>query len=239
MVGAQQPTSSGAGLSGKDEAGGRSMRRVARKSEPLAQTGRSLGPRALKTRQRLLLATEELLRERSILDISVVDIARRAETSPATFYHYFKDVEAAALLLAIQAAEETPGLLELIAGDWHGPAGIETSRALAVRFIEHWEAHHPVLTLRNLAADRGDPRFQEARRKALSPVLDALADAIGAESPGMPGTHPYAAAAALVSMLEKLSAHVRLLGGRGVHRDELIQTTASILQLVVTGGRVE
>lgn len=204
----------------------------------VAQTGRALGPRALKTRERLLDATEELLQERSILDIAVVDIARKAETSPATFYHYFKDVEEAALLLAERAAEETPGLVELIAGDWHGEAGRATSQALALRFIDHWETHHAVLTLRNLAADRGDPRFQEARRKALSPVLDALAEKIRNEA-SLPGAHPYATAAALVSMLEKLSAHMRVLGGRGVKRDDLIRTAASILQLVVTGGPVE
>lgn len=207
-------------------------------AEAVAQTGRALGPRALKTRQKLLDATVGLLRERSILDISVVDIARRAETSPATFYHYFKDVEEAALLLAAQAAEETPRLVELISGDWHGEQGLQTSRDLASRFIEHWETHHPVLTVRNLAADRGEVRFQEARRKALAPVLDALAEKIESEGASMPGTHPFAAAAALVSMLEKLAAHVRLLGDRGVRREELIQTTASILQLVVTGGRL-
>ncbi len=207
-------------------------------TEAVAQTGRALGPRALKTRQRLLDATESLLRERSILDIAVVDIARRADTSPATFYHYFKDVEEAALVLAAQAAEETTPLLELISGEWHGEAGIETSRSLARRFIEHWEAHHPVLTVRNLAADRGDWRFQEARRKALSPILEALASRIEAESPELPELHPFAAAAALVGMLEKLAAHIRPLGDRGVRREELIRTTASILQLVVTGGHV-
>ena len=66
----------------------------------VAQTGRELGPRALRTRQRLLDATAALLRERSILDISVVEIARHGDTSPATFYHYFRDVEEAALVLA-------------------------------------------------------------------------------------------------------------------------------------------
>jgi len=203
---------------------------------PLAQTGRALGPRALKTRERLLDATEELLRERSILDIAVVDIARKAETSPATFYHYFKDVEEAALLLAERAAQATPGLVELVRGDWHGAAGRATSQALALRFIDLWEAHHAVLTLRNLAADRGDPRFQEARRRALSPVLDALAVTIGSEA-GLREAHPFAAAAALVSMLEQLSTHMRALGGRGVKRDDLIRTAASILQLVVTGGQ--
>ncbi len=49
------------------------------------QSGRRLGPRALHTRQRLLDATVALLNERSVRDISVVEIARKANTSPATF----------------------------------------------------------------------------------------------------------------------------------------------------------
>ncbi len=55
------------------------------------QSGRVLGQRALHTRQRLLDATVELLTHRSVRDISVVEIARKASTSPATFYQYFKD----------------------------------------------------------------------------------------------------------------------------------------------------
>ena len=47
----------------------------------MAQTGRVLGPRALRTRQRLLDATAELLRDRSVLDISVVEIARNLKPS--------------------------------------------------------------------------------------------------------------------------------------------------------------
>ena len=69
------------------------------------QSGRALGPRAMSTRQRLLDATVELLDEQSVRDIAVVDIARKAGTSPATFYQYFKDVAEASLRLA-----ELPGL---------------------------------------------------------------------------------------------------------------------------------
>ena len=80
--------------------GTRSERGTGSRSRPKslhAQTGRPLGPRALRTRQRLLDATASLLVERSVLDIPVVEIARKAETSPATFYHCFRDVEEAAL----------------------------------------------------------------------------------------------------------------------------------------------
>ncbi len=202
----------------------------------IAQTGRVLGPRALKTRQRLLDATASLLRDRSILDISVVEIARQAETSPATFYHYFKDVEEAALQLARQAAEEMPAVLELIDGSWRGTRGMETARSVAEAFMAHWEAHHAVLLIRNLAADKGDSRFQEVRRAALSPVLERLADRIAeSQPPDGTGLHPFAAAAALGSILEKLSAHAGELAHRGISRRELIDTCASIVFLVVTG----
>ena len=54
--------------------------------------------------------------------IPVVEITRRVGTSAATFYHYFEDVEEAALALAEQAAEEMPALVALIDGSWRGRA---------------------------------------------------------------------------------------------------------------------
>jgi len=204
----------------------------------VAQTGRVLGPRALKTRQKLLAATAELLKERSVLDISVVEIARKAETSPATFYHYFKDVEEAALQLAQQVANEMPAMLELIGGSWEEAEGLETARRIAEAFMEHWEAHHAVLLIRNLAADKGDSRFQEVRRAALEPLLDALAEQIErAQCEGRISKrlHPFVTAAALGSLLEKLSAHAGELSLRRITREDLIGTCAGILYQVVTG----
>ena len=204
-----------------------------------AQTGRVLGPRALRTRQRLLDACSDLLRERSALDLSVVEIARRAGTSTATFYQYFKDVEEATLRLAQLAAEEMPAVLELIDGSWDDERGLATARSIVQAFMAHWEAHHAVLLIRNLAADHGDSRFQEARRAALSPILEALAERV-AESQRSgrisPQIHPFAAAAALGSVLEKLSAHTRELSHRGISHDELLDTCAHILHQVVTGS---
>jgi AcrR family transcriptional regulator len=208
----------------------------------VAQTGRVLGPRALRTRQRLLDATAQLLRERSVLDISVVEIARKAETSPATFYHYFKDVEEATLQLARQAAEEMPAVLERIDGSWEGDQGFETARGIAEAFLHHWEAHHAVLLIRNLSADKGDARFQEVRRSALSPILERLAERIseGQSAARVSRTlHPFAAAAALGSILEKLSAHAGELAHRGVSRDQLVDTCAGILFQVVTGRSLD
>jgi AcrR family transcriptional regulator len=204
-----------------------------------AQTGRVLGPRALQTRQRLLVAAAELFRERSALDLSVAEIARRAGTSAATFYHYFADVEEAALHLARQAAEEMPAVLDLIDGPWPGEQGLVTAQRIVEAFMHHWEAHHAVLLIRNLAADHGDPRFQEARRRALSPFLERLAERVAefqAAGRVSDRLHPFATAAALGSVLERLSAHTQEPEHRGVDHDELLATCAGIIHQVVTGG---
>jgi AcrR family transcriptional regulator len=204
----------------------------------LDQSGRPLGPRALHTRQRLLDATERLLGERSVRDISVVEIARKAGTSPATFYQYFKDVSDATLRLAEQAAEEMPAVLELIDGSWRGQRGLDTARAIVEAFVRHWDAHRAVLLVRNLAADEGDRRFTKVRRQALAPVLDHLARKVSESQESgriAADVHPYAAAAALASILERLSAYHREIEYFGATREHLVETCARILFQTVTG----
>ena len=60
-----------------------------------AADGRVPGRRGRATRQRLLERTREMLETTGYRDLKVIDIAREAGTSPATFYQYFADVEAA------------------------------------------------------------------------------------------------------------------------------------------------
>jgi len=206
--------------------------------KPVDQSGRRLGPRALQTRRRLLDASAGLLAERSVRDLSVVEIARTAGTSPATFYQYFKDVPEVALRLAEEAAEEMPALVAIIDGPWNGRAGLATARALVDAFIRHWDSHRAVLRLRNLSAEEGDRRFQRARRLALAPVLEHLARQVelfqraGRVSKEL---HPYAAAAALASILERLAAYHTELEYFGASREHLVETCARILLQCVTG----
>jgi len=209
-----------------------------RERPPVAQTGRALGPRALATRRRIMAATAALLEEQGVLDLPVVDIARRAGTSPATFYHYFKDVEAVVLVLAEEAAEEMPAVVARLAGPFGGSDGLAHARAVVDRFFDHWDAHHAVLTLRNMASERGDRRFQRVRQESIGPVLDALAARIRegqARAVVAKAFHPYAAAVALAAILERLAAHHRDMGFFGVTRDDLRETCARILLQTLTG----
>lgn len=193
--------------------------------------GRRLGPRALRTRKRLLDATAELLRQRGLRGASVVEIARHAGTSPASFYQYFSGVEAATLELADEAMEALPGIVALLDRPLQGTAGLAGARALVGRFVELWDAHHAVLRVRNHAAEEGARPFRRKRHDALRPLLDALAQRLGAGGgePSAGGFHPYAAAAALAMVLESAGAYHRALEYFGVGREALIETSARIL----------
>jgi len=205
---------------------------------PVDQSGRALGPRALQTRQRLLDALRALLEERSLRDLSVVEIARSVETSPATFYQYFKDVPDATLQLAEQATAEIPALVEKIREPWGGRKGFEAARAVVAGYFDHWDAHRAVLRVRNLASEEGDRRFQRVRRDSMQPILAALAAKVEeAQSAGRLSEtiHPFAAAAALVSMLERLAAFHREIQVFGATREDLVETCARILVQSATG----
>lgn len=202
------------------------------------QSGRELGPRALETRRRLLDATAKLLSERSVRDVSVVDIARAAGTSPATFYQYFKDVSEATLRLAELAAEDLPAVVEMIDASWEGERGLEIARAVVDAFVRHWDAHRAVLLVRNLAADEGDRRFLRVRQLSFTPVLRQLAAQISAsQKAGRVDAElqPDAAAAAMGAILERLAAYHRELEILGVSREDLVETSARILHQTVAG----
>ena len=179
-----------------------------------------------------------MLRQRSVRDVSVVEIAREAGTSPATFYQYFKDVGEATLRLAEQAAAEMPAVVELIDANWRGQRGLETARAVVDAFVRHWDENRAVLLVRNLAADEGEREFQKVRREALTPVLESLARKVrDSQENGRitADVHPYAVAAAMASILERLAAYHVEIEYFGVTREDLVETCARILFQTVTG----
>ena len=202
------------------------------------QAGRDLGSRALKTPQKFLDATAQLLEERSILDISVTEIARRVDSVSSLFYHYFKGVEDAAQQLAREASEEMPAMVQIIEGGMDGEEGLQRARKLVQAYLDHWEKYHGVLLLRNHAADRGDRVFLKIRKDALEPLIEKLT-ALITESRQQgrvaEDIHPYLAASALVSILEKLSAYSRSLKHFNAGPRDLVDTCARMIYNTVTG----
>jgi AcrR family transcriptional regulator len=206
---------------------------------PLAIDGRPLGARGVRTRRRLLDATAALLETHGIRDLRVVDIARQVETSPATFYQYFRDVEDAVLALAGEVGESTAPLLAVLAGPWDAVGGLDSARALVEGFVDFWDLNRAVLRTRNLAAQEGDRRFRDVRNRALEPFTDGLAEHVRvAQRAGSvaPELSAAAAGAALVALLERMAAFHRDLEPLGIDRAALVETTARIIHQTVAGA---
>jgi AcrR family transcriptional regulator len=199
----------------------------------IALDGRALGKRGAATRRRLLDATGELLESNGLRDLRVVDIARAVGTSPATFYQYFRDVEEAVLALAEAVGEQTAPLLDLLDLPWRGESGLESARRLVDGFFLYWDEHRAILRTRNLAAQEGDQRFRDVRNASLQPITEGLSRKV--EGNGVDGIAPYAAAAALVAMMERMAAFHVDLEPYGATRAEVVETSARIVFQTVAG----
>src|SRR5262245_61579340 len=100
-----------------------------------AADGRVPGRRGRATRQKLLEQTAAMLQNTAFRELKVVDIARGAGTSPATFYQYFPEVESAILVLAEDMSIEGAELATLVRDNsWKGKAAYPSSLVLVDGF---------------------------------------------------------------------------------------------------------
>ncbi|SDM73304.1 transcriptional regulator, TetR family [Streptomyces sp. cf386] len=203
--------------------------------------GRVAGRRGQATRQKLLDCLSEMLSSSPYRDVKVIDVARKAGTSPATFYQYFPDVEGAVLEIAEQMATEGAGLTELVEGrSWVGKAGWQTAQELVDGFLEFWRRNDAILRVVDLGASEGDKRFYKLRMKILNSVNNSLAEAVTQlQSKGKvdKDVNPAAVAGSIVAMLAAVASHQKGFQTWGVKQAELKPNLALLVHLGVTGKK--
>lgn len=207
----------------------------------VAVDGRTPGARGRATREKLLRCTAQLLERDGYRDLRVIDIARCAGTSPATFYQYFPDVEAALVVLAQGLIDEGAAIVEQIReSSWRGAAAERTAAAVTDAFLDLWERHRAILRVVDLATAEGDLRFQNIRTHLLNEVTLAMRDVIEGfrEQKRHPrDLDPMAQAAALVSMLAHVAAHRYGFEFWGIRVDKVRASVAGLVATGVTGRR--
>lgn len=174
-------------------------------------------------------------------DVKVIDVARKAGTSPATFYQYFPDVEAAVLEIAEDAVLEGAELSELVVGrSWTGKAGWRTAEELVEGFLAFCRKHSAILRVIDLGAAEGDRRFIRIRSRLHGAVVKPLAEAVeGFRAKGRldDGMHPTAVAASLVTMLSAVASQPKSLQTLGAKQSEIRPSLAALVHLGVTGKK--
>ncbi|GGX46362.1 TetR family transcriptional regulator [Streptomyces fructofermentans] len=203
--------------------------------------GRVAGRRGQATRQKLLDCLSEMLSSSPYRDVKVIDVARKAGTSPATFYQYFPDVEGAVLEIAEHMAAEGAGLTELLEGrSWVGKAGWQTAQELVDGFLEFWRRNDAILRVVDLGAAEGDKRFYKIRMKILNSVNNSLTDSVKelqAKGKVDKDVSPAAMAGSLVAMLAAVASHQKGFQSWGVKQAELKPNLALLVYLGVTGRK--
>lgn len=199
------------------------------------------GRRGQATRQKLLDCLSEMLSSSPYRDVKVIDVARRAGTSPATFYQYFPDVEGAVLELAEDLARDSASLTELVADrSWTGKAGWQTSEELVEGFLSFWKRNEAILRVVDLGAAEGDKRFYKIRMRVLNSVNGSLTEAIKqlqAKGRASRDINPAAMAGSLVTMLAAVAGHQKGFQTWGVKQSDLKPNLATLVHLGVTGRK--
>jgi AcrR family transcriptional regulator len=206
-------------------------------TETRASDGRVPGHRGLATRQRLLDQVAELLATTSYRDVRVVDVARRAGTSPGTFYQYFADVEGAVLALAEEVARAgNDALVPLVEGPrWRGQAGYDAALAVVDGFLQFWADHGPVVRVMDLATTEGDARFRQIRSRLFTRFNEVLSERVTQERPVGDGIDPRATAGAMTSMLAHVADHRYGFESYGIRTADVRAAMTRILYATVTG----
>ena len=205
---------------------------------PRAVDGRVPGRRGLATRGRLLDATHDLISEIAYRDLTVMEISRRAGTSPATFYQYFADIESAVLELAAEMADVGGRRLRALVdeADWSDRSD---ATALVSGFVDIFEEERALLRVVDLAALEGDERFRALRTLLLNGVFLALHDVAyeaRARKTIPEEFDPGAVAGVLTSVLAHVSAHRPGFEVWGVATGDLITTMAAVVDWSLRGS---
>lgn len=187
----------------------------------LTATGRVPGPKGSETRRRLLDEVERRCITTHYRDITVAEIARAAETSPATFYHYFPDVGAAASEVASAHLRDFDVVLDCARAVVETGGDLASCRRLAAAFVDFWDGRRGLLDAIDGASPDEDPRFFGQLYRAFRSLTDILATGVGRGD-------PVAVAGALVMMLSHTTARQDGFAVSRVGRDDLVESLALI-----------
>jgi AcrR family transcriptional regulator len=216
----------------------RAPRRAVSASRRRNQLGQSMGAKGLRTREKLLAATEALLNTTPLRELTVAQIVRRASTSTATFYVYFNDVSAVVYALIGELTQSPPSLLVLFARSWDSPVVLDRAHEFVASYFERCLQHAAAFRVRNLSSDEGDLRFTELRINAVLPLLNVMAARLveRQRAGDLPADlHPISAAGALLAMIDRISI-VQISALSSVTRPRQLDVAAFFTALLFGGG---
>jgi AcrR family transcriptional regulator len=200
--------------------------------------GQEMGNKGSQTRAKILKATHSLIQKRPLRELKVSEIGALAGVSSSTFYLYFQTVSEAALAIAEEANQSNEQILRILEREWTTDNIFDHCRDFVKSYFSFWADHAAILRLRNFAADEGDKRFVDARRRSVEPIHFALQKKLAdaqAKTSIAPELHPPSAASVLVATLERTAVVVLLPSAHKATRSKQIEVVAYLIASAILG----
>ncbi len=145
--------------------------------------GQRLGRKGRDTRDRILAVAKEIIEDFDEAQITISEVARRANLRMASLYVYFADLtELGLALLDPVMAEAENSYLDLLRTPWSDAELGQHCEQFVQGFYGFWQRNSEILHLRNTMADRKDVRMTEHRVNAARPVIAMLVEQMGHDS---------------------------------------------------------
>lgn len=209
--------------------------------------GQRLGRKGRDTRERILVAAQELLAEpQSTRTITLSEVARRAKLRVGSLYLYFGDLTELllALLEPVMAAAEHD-FVRLLRPRWKDDQLGERSQQLVNAYFGFWLKHSRVLHMRNSMADSFDERMMQHRTRSVRPIMRLLIEQMDGD-PLRAETPIAAMATALMTGLERVvtvttdpNLPVLLRAPYTTGHQYLLHAEARLLELAIRDYRLE
>lgn len=199
-----------------------------------------MGSKGERTLAKILKAVTLLMEKRSIRELTVSEIGSSAGISSSTFYLYFQSVPEAALAATEGVVQASPKIMRILNLEWNEENVFENSKKFVKEYFSFWAENAAILRIRNFAADEGDRRFFDARRRSVEPIHFALQEKIGRFQENYehaPDLHAASTASVLLAMLERTAAVILLPSAHQATRAKQIETAAFLVASTMIGTR--
>jgi AcrR family transcriptional regulator len=142
--------------------------------------GQRLGRKGRDTRDRIVAVAQDIIANEDEAQITISEVARRANLRMASLYVYFADLtELGLAMLEPVMAEAETSYLELLRTPWPDSELAVRCELFVQGFYRFWQRNSGILHLRNTMADRKDSRMTDHRVNSARPVISLLVAQMG------------------------------------------------------------
>lgn len=138
------------------------------------QLGQKMGPKGQITRRRIVDKARALIAVTPYNALSSTEVAREAGVSVATFYTYYKDLDALLLDCVTEALAASDSIFEALTDSWKASDLTHNVEQFVANYMAYWDKYRCELRILSIESDKGKPAFINLRVDLSNRIIEAL-----------------------------------------------------------------